>query len=242
MDQYQCRGKLIWRTLGIIGPYELPQEMVWTNDWSIWISHEIGMDQWRSKFSESFSLDRYWSTECSSLDNPGLVHTRVWLRNKGVFPGFCPSFCSFEGSREITVSGLAIYAARGLRSGIAENTAVAFTACGGWQFFWKMRCGNRTSSRWHQMAKTGVRKKSVSMRKLKLWELNADSRVMIKAFHAAIPRQKPFAEKTAVTNASGSGRRKWPTERVKTRAKPRYAPNSGWNAFRFRQHRKRVLW
>ena len=25
------------------------------------------MDQWRSKFSESFSLDRYWSIECSSL-------------------------------------------------------------------------------------------------------------------------------------------------------------------------------
>ena len=27
----------------------------------------IRMDQWRSKFSESFSLDRYWSIECSSL-------------------------------------------------------------------------------------------------------------------------------------------------------------------------------
>ena len=27
------------------------------------------MDQWRSKFSESFSLDRYWSIECSSLLN-----------------------------------------------------------------------------------------------------------------------------------------------------------------------------
>ena len=25
------------------------------------------MDQWHSKFSESFSLDRYWSIECSSL-------------------------------------------------------------------------------------------------------------------------------------------------------------------------------
>ena len=25
------------------------------------------MDQWRSKFSESFSLDRYWSIERSSL-------------------------------------------------------------------------------------------------------------------------------------------------------------------------------
>ena len=26
------------------------------------------MDQWSSKFSESFSLDRYWSIECSSLE------------------------------------------------------------------------------------------------------------------------------------------------------------------------------
>ena len=25
------------------------------------------MDQWPSKFSESFGLDRYWSIECSSL-------------------------------------------------------------------------------------------------------------------------------------------------------------------------------
>ena len=31
------------------------------------ISPEIYMDQWRSKFSRSFSLDRYWSIECSSL-------------------------------------------------------------------------------------------------------------------------------------------------------------------------------
>ena len=55
------------RTFRTIGPYEFPQEKVWTNDWSIWISPEISMDQWRSKFSESFSLDRYWSIECSSL-------------------------------------------------------------------------------------------------------------------------------------------------------------------------------
>ena len=55
------------RTFRTIGPYEFPQEKVWTNDWSIWISPEIRMDQWRSKFSESFSLDRYWSIECSSL-------------------------------------------------------------------------------------------------------------------------------------------------------------------------------
>ena len=55
------------RTFRIIGPYEFPQEKVWTNDWSIWISPEIRMDQWRSKFSESFGLGRYWSIECSSL-------------------------------------------------------------------------------------------------------------------------------------------------------------------------------
>ena len=55
------------RTFRTIGPYEFPQEKVWTNDWSIWISPEIRMDQWRSKFSESFSLDRYWSIEGSSL-------------------------------------------------------------------------------------------------------------------------------------------------------------------------------
>ena len=42
------------------------QEKVCTNDWSVWISPEIRMDQWRSKFSESFSLDRYWCTEFKS--------------------------------------------------------------------------------------------------------------------------------------------------------------------------------
>ena len=31
-------------------------------------------------------------------------------------------------------------------------------------------------------------------------------------FFAAIPMEKPFAEKIAVKNGSGSGRRKWPTE------------------------------
>ena len=36
------------------------------------------------------------------------------------------------GKRLTTVS--AIYTARGLRSGTAEITAVAFTACGGWHF------------------------------------------------------------------------------------------------------------
>ena len=31
-------GGNIWRTFRTIGPYEFPQEKVWTNDWSIWIS------------------------------------------------------------------------------------------------------------------------------------------------------------------------------------------------------------
>ena len=52
MDQYQCRGKLLKN---------------FQDHWSIQISPGKGMDQWRSKFSESFSLDRYWSIECSSL-------------------------------------------------------------------------------------------------------------------------------------------------------------------------------
>ena len=61
------------KTFRTIGPYEFPQEKVWTNDWSICISPEISrMDQWRSKFSESFSLDWYQSIECSSLLFPRL--------------------------------------------------------------------------------------------------------------------------------------------------------------------------
>ena len=38
----------------MIGPYEFPPK--------------IGMDQWCSKFSESFSLDRYWFIERASLE------------------------------------------------------------------------------------------------------------------------------------------------------------------------------
>ena len=52
MDQYQCREKLLKN---------------FQDHWSIWMSPGKCMDQWRSKFSESFSLDRYWSIECSSL-------------------------------------------------------------------------------------------------------------------------------------------------------------------------------
>ena len=46
-----------------------------------------GMDQWRSKFSESFSLDRHWSIECSSLLWHGhvadILILSVWWRRKG---------------------------------------------------------------------------------------------------------------------------------------------------------------
>ena len=67
MDQYQCRGNF-WRTFRTIGPYEFPQEKVWTNDWSsIQISPKFVWTNHCSKFSESFSLDRYGSIEGSSL-------------------------------------------------------------------------------------------------------------------------------------------------------------------------------
>ena len=41
------------------------------------------------------------------------------------------------GDIRVPGSGLAICAARGLQSGTAEITAVAFSACGGWRFFLK---------------------------------------------------------------------------------------------------------
>ena len=70
MDQYKCRGKLS-KNFQDHWPYEFPQEKVWTNDWSIWISPGKGMDQWPSKFSEGFGLDRHWFIECSSLRKKG---------------------------------------------------------------------------------------------------------------------------------------------------------------------------
>ena len=45
------------------------------------------------------------------------------------------------------------------------------------------------------LAEIGVRKKSVSMRKLKLRELNAEDCVYHIALYAAIPKEKPFAQK-----------------------------------------------
>ena len=40
------------------------------------------MDQWPSKFSESFGLDRYWSIECSSLCFRGKRHDNRILKVK----------------------------------------------------------------------------------------------------------------------------------------------------------------
>ena len=67
------------------------------------------------------------------------------------------------------LAGLAIYAARGLRSGgggTAEITTVVFTTAVAGNFVRKMRCGNWISSRWLQMFGGGsrVQKKSASMR------------------------------------------------------------------------------
>ena len=47
------------------------------------------MDQWRSKFSESFSLDQYWSVECSSLplSVPGKTVPAVPVSGSGSVPG-----------------------------------------------------------------------------------------------------------------------------------------------------------
>ena len=64
--------------------------------------------------------------------------------------------------------------------GVAErncgNYRSGFYHCSGWQLFSKMRCGNWTSSRWLNCEFGGgsqVQKKSVSMRKLMLRELNS---------------------------------------------------------------------
>ena len=44
------------------------------------------MDQWRSKFSESFSLDRYWSIEYSSLIHAHRSHGTLLLLVGGAVP------------------------------------------------------------------------------------------------------------------------------------------------------------
>ena len=114
------------------------------------------------------------------------------------------------------LSGLPIYAARGLRSGSAEITAVAFTVSGGWHFFWKRRCGNWTSSTWFQMWVWWRKPGAEEERKhAEIQIARVEGRKLCwLAFYAAIPREKTIAGKTAVKKASGSGRRKWPTEDV----------------------------
>ena len=78
-------------------------------------------------------------------------------------------------ARESPHAGLTIYAARGLRSGTAEMIAVAFNACGGWQFFPKNEMRKldifQEASNVSLVAEAGAWKKSASMRKLKLREL-----------------------------------------------------------------------
>ena len=64
----------------------------------------------------SFAVDQEWSNFTAVGDELLLDET------------FAP---------DTRLSGLAIYAARGLWSRTAEITAVASTVCGGWQFFSK---------------------------------------------------------------------------------------------------------
>ena len=71
-----------------------PGKVVWTNDWSIWISlPKLVWTKWRSKLSESFSLDRCWSIECSSLLSRDRK-TRLRLLSRPFYHAI--AFCSFE--------------------------------------------------------------------------------------------------------------------------------------------------
>ena len=76
-------------------------------------------------------------------------------------------------------AGLAIYAARGLRSGSAEITAVVFTAAVAGNYFLEKRdaeIGHLPGGfKCEFGGRNWVRKKSLSMRKLKLRELNAEN-------------------------------------------------------------------
>ena len=59
------------------------------------------MDQWPSKFSESFGLDRYWSIECSSLYFLGqavsqsLADVLHWLNLDDRTGSVCVCVCVF---------------------------------------------------------------------------------------------------------------------------------------------------
>ena len=111
------------------------------------------------------------------LNQPRNLHSKIFHRRFWEFPGR-GCFFTAKCTRESTPPGH--LRCEGVASGTMEITAVAFTACGGWQFFFEMRCGNWTSSRASSVslvAETGVQKKtlSVSMRKLKLQELSAEN-------------------------------------------------------------------
>ena len=104
MDQYHCRGKLQknfqdhWSIRISPGKsmdqwlvhYEFPPKLVGTNA-------EISMDQWRSRFSESFSLDRHWSIECPVsyfCQFPDLDIRRWFLFHlRSLVCSGCHSFC-----------------------------------------------------------------------------------------------------------------------------------------------------
>ena len=62
------------------------------------------MDQWRSKFSESFSLDRYWSIECSSLFWKSFCFSHSFLVKKAISPS--PPENSFSHRGKLARKGL----------------------------------------------------------------------------------------------------------------------------------------
>ena len=105
-----CLGKggvdRAFEELSGIGPYKFPQQKVLTDGWSICISPGKGMDQWPSKFSESFGLDRYWSIECSYLTREQmsakerLANNRVWNDQVWELPTTCLALRSRLPARE----------------------------------------------------------------------------------------------------------------------------------------------
>ena len=101
-------------------------------------------------------------------------------------------------------NGLAIYTARGLRSGTAKIAAVAFTACGDWQFSLKNEMQKldifQVVSNLSLVAETAVRKKSVRLRRkhTETQIMRVECRKLCYlAFYAAIPRKNPLQNKSS---------------------------------------------
>ena len=95
-------------------------------------------------------------------------------------------------------AGLAIYAARGLRSGTAEIIAVAFIACGGWQLFSKKEVQKSGIVLVSKSPKPGRNRGAEEERKhAETQAARAERRNLVKhtAFYAAIPKEKSLAEK-----------------------------------------------